>query len=482
MPRTLPPAIGAIVVVTLAAAGCAGLTPRGRMAPLTASGDVFRGRLANGLDVVLVPNPVVPLVTVQIAVKNGAFVETKKTNGLSHFYEHMFFKGNEKIPTQEAYMTRVRELGIDFNGYTSDEAVRYFFTLPKYNELKGLTFMYDAITSPLFDPAEVKKEIGAVMGEFDRNEAQPGFRFREEMGRAVWWKYPERKDPLGDRDVVRGVTLEQLKEIQRTYYIPGNSALIVTGDLDPEDTYRRIAEVFSSWRAGPDPFAAAPVPAHPPLTESKTIVVHEDVRAPGINIMWHGPSVTGDPKGTYAADVLARALSGGSSQFQKRLVDSGLTVGAGFSYYTQVHTGPVYASARARPEKVAAAIEAITADLPRFADPDYVTDADIERAKIGLVRDMEFEKEKVQDFGLTLGYWWCTGGIDYYLGYEAGVKAVTRADIRAFLERYVWGKPTVTGVMISKADDEKHLAGFAAQRFEKPAGAAGPPPAAPRRP
>src|ERR1051326_3492113 len=80
-------------------------------------------KLDNGLTVLVVEKHQAPIVTIEIAVKTGAFTEDQTTNGLSHLYEHMFFKGNARIPSQEAYMKRMSELGISFNGTTSTERV-----------------------------------------------------------------------------------------------------------------------------------------------------------------------------------------------------------------------------------------------------------------------------------------------------------------------------------------------------------------------
>ncbi|MCH9030233.1 MAG: insulinase family protein, partial [Bacteroidetes bacterium] len=114
--------------------------------------------LENGLDVIVITNPAVPLVTVEIDVKNGAYTESPEYDGLSHLYEHMFFKANSIIPNQEAYMERLRELGATFNGTTSEERVNYFITAPKDSLEESVQFIYDAITSPLFLEEELVKE------------------------------------------------------------------------------------------------------------------------------------------------------------------------------------------------------------------------------------------------------------------------------------------------------------------------------------
>ena len=111
---------------------------------------IFSTTLKNGLNVIVVQNHAVPLVTVEINVKNGAYTESPEYDGLSHLYEHMFFKANKTIPNQERYLERLRELGAVWNGTTADERVNYFFTVPKDSLVPAMNFMFDAITGPLF--------------------------------------------------------------------------------------------------------------------------------------------------------------------------------------------------------------------------------------------------------------------------------------------------------------------------------------------
>src|SRR6187399_1583022 len=126
-------------------------------------------KLKNGLEVLVIEDKTVPLISIEICVKNGSYTEDPEYNGLSHLYEHMFFKANKDIPSQEAFLGRVKELGIRFNGTTSNERVNYYFTLNKKFLSEGLSFMNSAIRYPIFDEGEMKKENPVVDGEFQRN-------------------------------------------------------------------------------------------------------------------------------------------------------------------------------------------------------------------------------------------------------------------------------------------------------------------------
>ncbi len=110
----------------------------------------YMRKLPNGLEMLVIEDKTVPLATIEIVVKNGSYTEDSMYNGLSHLYEHMFFKANRDIPSQEAFMKRVQELGIVFNARTSNERVNYFITLSNEKLREGLEFMNSAIRYPLF--------------------------------------------------------------------------------------------------------------------------------------------------------------------------------------------------------------------------------------------------------------------------------------------------------------------------------------------
>ena len=134
---------------------------------------VFYQKLANGLEVLVLEDHTIPFSTIEIACKNGSFTEDDEYNGLSHLYEHMFFKSNKEYSSQDAYMKAVDELDMNFNGQTREEIVNYYFTLPKANTIKGLEFMNAAIRYPRFKKDDMLKENPIVDAEFQRHESNP---------------------------------------------------------------------------------------------------------------------------------------------------------------------------------------------------------------------------------------------------------------------------------------------------------------------
>lgn len=415
----------------------------------TAPKGISSRMLENGMEIIVIENHAVPLVTVSVTVRNGAFTEPPEFDGLSHLYEHMFFKGNAVIHNETEYQERERELGARANATTSSEVVRYFMTVHKKNMYGAAETLRDALLTPLFSREAFLRELPVVLGEFDRNEATPSFHLWREMGRKLWYEHFSRKNALGDREVITNATREQMKTIQNRYYVPNNTALIVGGDVVPAEVFQMAEFLFGDWEPTEvDPFEAYPLPEHPPLKQTERIAVVQDVQTSTIDIGWHGPSVGEDTEATYAADVLAFVLGQRDSKFQRNLVDAGLVVSVDLGYSTQAHTGPIFLMASTSPDRVDAAWEAIQAELDRLTDPDYITDAQIDAAKNILEIQEIYEREQTSSFVHTLGFWWSVAGLDYYLTYIDRLREVTREDIYRYVETYITGQPRVEGLLV----------------------------------
>ncbi len=412
--------------------------------------------LDNGLTVIAIPDHSLPIATIEMAVRHGAFAENADFDGLAHLYEHMFFKGNAEFPDQEAYLKRIKELGIVFNGTTSTERVNYFFTMPRENLSEALTFMDYAVRTPKFDEEQFEDEKQVVLSEYDRAESHPQRGFHREMQRLVWYEHPSRKLTLGSQTVIEEASIDQMQTIKETYYVPNNAALVVAGDVEPTRAFELARETFGDWERGEDPNETFPVPEHPALDENDYLLVEDEVEVPSVDLRWHGPSVDEDPEATYAADVLSFILSQPSSKFQKALVEeSNLALNADFSYFTQSHTGPIRASLQTQPDKLREAIRALIEEIGKLDDPDYYTDEQLKNAKTILETRDIYGREKTSGFAHTVSFWWAVDDVDYYRNYVDNLNAVTREDIAEYVAEYVHDQPFVTGVLLSSAMNEK---------------------------
>jgi zinc protease len=412
-----------------------------------ASAALQRARLDNGLELVVLPNPVVPLTTIEIDVRNGAYTETEAYDGLSHLYEHMFFKANERLPDQESYLRRTRELGMEWNGTTSEERVNYYFTLQSRELDAGLRFMADAIRTPLFLQEELERERVVVLGEYDRAEADPGFHLHVAVAKALWHRHYTRKNVIGTREVILGATRDKMFDIQRRFYVPNNSALLLAGDIDLESALPRVQAAFGDWSPGPDPFAQDPIPHHPPLPASTWRIVEQPVHSVSALVAWHGPSVELQRAETHAADVLSFIVGQRNSRFYRRLVDSGLAAGASLHYQTLRFTGPIQAHLVTTVERFAEAYAALLHEVEALAEPGAFSDEELETARAQLEIEQVYEAERPSRHVHTLGYWWAVAGLEYWLDYGRDLRRVERDDVQRFVQRWITGRPRVTGVL-----------------------------------
>ena len=435
--------------------------------------------LSNGLEVIVLPDASVPLVTVEIAVRNGSFTEPPELNGLSHLYEHMFFKPNRAVALfrceqfknapqlfaqnncgalakykadigNVSYLGDIGQLGITYNGTTREEVVNYYFTTTSPYLTTAMRFINDAIRYPTFDENEFEQEKQVVIGEIDRNESNPFFYLSRALNDKLFYKYTTRKNPLGTRETVSAATTDQMRLIQSRYYVPNNAALIVTGDVKPDEVFQLAEQNLGSWkRREVEPFKEFPLVEHPPLPKSEGVIVEQPVQNVLIQIGWQGPSIGKDDAATYTADVFSYILTQPNSRFQRALVDSGLTVGADIGYLTQRNVGPIILTLVTTPDKAKAALKAAYAEVAQFDKPDYFTDEELQNAKTLLeARDL-FDREKLSDYSHTLGFWWSSTGIDYFRGYYKNLRAVSRTDTKRYVKTYIQGKPHIGIALIS---------------------------------
>jgi len=404
--------------------------------------------LANGLEVIVAESHGVPLATIEFDVRNGSFTQRPGYEGLAHMYEHMFFKANQQLPAQDEFIQRSSELGASFNGTTQEERVNYYMHLPTDSLAGGIKLMAAALRGPKFLAEELERERQVVLGEYDRNESSPFFEFQQKTGQALYPGQWSRKNIIGEREVLQKVTPTQMAAIQHRYYVPNNTALIVTGDVNPDTVFALAEKYLGDWPRGEDPFAAEPIPPIPALTASTAIYIERPVSAVTVTLQWQGPSVRIDPGSTYAADVFSDALNQPGSQLQRKLVDSGLWQSIIVNYYTLNQVGPITISGQTTPDRLKEAMTALQREVEHLADPGYITPEQITATKAERAVSTAFGFDRPSDHAHTIGFWWSVSGLEYYMGYVDNMASQTLDDLRNYARKYIVGKPMVVGLLL----------------------------------
>ena len=277
-------------------------------------------RLPNGLKVVLHRDASVPRVTVCVAYHVGAKDERAGRTGFAHFFEHMMFRGTKNVPN---YDIPLQETGGQSNAFTTEDMTVYFETVPTaylrralYLEAERLAFLPSALDQQKFD---TEREV--VKNERRQSYENRPYGLAEEAILASLFPkgHPYSWSVIGSMADLDASSLKDLKRFFLEFYHPGNATLCLSGDFDPAEARRWIAEYFGPLAAGKTP--ARPNPERPPA-RSATLSQADRVSLP--RAYWAWPTVADDQPDSPALDLLAHVLSDGdASRLERALVREG---------------------------------------------------------------------------------------------------------------------------------------------------------------
>jgi zinc protease len=407
--------------------------------------------LANGMRVIVVENHAIPLATVDVVVKTGAMSQDTSTEGVMHLFEHMLFSGYRGT-FHETFGQDVGAMHAEYNGVTQEELVSYFVTVPSEKVDRGIDILSTLIREPHFEHDDLNKQRMVVLDEMGRDVSDPRQHLNTAVSQILWGSGWAQKDPLGSAFPLFAATPERLDQIFHEYYVPNNSALVVTGDVSAPKVFDWARSHFGGWKRRPDPYLAHPVPAVPPLTKSRGTVVGADVPDVTILVEWQGPSAATQRSDTYAADVLSQLADDEESEFQKRLVESGLFQSASISYETLAHVGPIQFYGTTTVDHLAAALTVLQTELMMMGNEAYFDPAALaiaaKKRRVGLAFDLELGPALAGQYA----EWWATSGLDYYMTYGDSLSARTPADVQQFARKYLVGRPFAIGALVAPKD------------------------------
>ncbi len=402
-------------------------------------------KLENGLELVTLESKKVPLVTIVLAVRAGAMTETPETDGLTHLWEHMFFKGNARLKNQEAFKKRVRQLGIVYNGDTSAEKVRYYFTLPSAYLEEGLQFMSDAIATPKLDRIELEKERKVVLDEYDRNASSPSFDTWRIKSRILYGDKHYLRSALGTRDIIAKTTRKQLLQIKKDVFVPSNSALFVAGDIDPKKVKKLVQKHFKNWKDSkswrkPKPNQFQPFPK---LKNNTFVTSHKRAKQANLAVTFEGPKARVSPKDTYAADILISLLKQRTGKFYQKYIDSQLTYSAGLSYHTQSQAATLVLHASSSSENAKKVLKSLDTEPENWLKDDYFTKEQIDDVRRQLSIAFKMEANAPSEYVKTLAFWWAVTDLEYYRNYLDNLQKTSIKDVQGFIKKYMIKKPAI---------------------------------------
>lgn len=404
--------------------------------------------LENGLQVIVAPSHAIPLATLEVVVRAGAFTQMAAADeGVPHILEHMLFKAYRG---GQGFGPEANDLGAVYNGTTGDERVTYYVTLPADRVERGIEALGSLVRNPDFSQRELETELQVVRGELERMVSDPYSVLDLLSDMVLWGPAYQRKNAIGNMSTILGSERNQVRDHYRKYYIPNNAALIVSGDVDADEVFEWAEDRFRRWDAGPDPFEDFLPPPVTPLGRDTAFVVDLASTDVTLSVKWQGPSVVDDPVGTHAADVFSQMFNQVNSGPQARLVDSGVFQSVSMGYSTLQFVGPISLRARTTPDQVARALTDLGVELALFSDPTYFDEEDLEAAKRALRVESAVGREVAATAAHSLANMWAVGGLEYYRAREQSLQDVTLEDVRAYVDRYLVGQPRVVAALATE--------------------------------
>ncbi|MEA2950523.1 MAG: zinc protease [Alphaproteobacteria bacterium] len=443
-PRQAAVAVFALTMTMLAVPGLAQTSPGPAVAHFT---------LANGFEVVVIPDRRAPVVTHMLWYKVGAADETPGKSGLAHFLEHLMFKGTKKNPLA-LFSQTVANFGGQENAFTSHDYTAFYQRVPRERLPILMEFEADRMTGLMLTDDAVKPELNVVLEEQNMTVANnPGARLSEQIDAALYLNHPYGRPVIGWRQEIEKLDRTDAIAFYQRFYGPNNAILVVAGDVDATEV-RTLAE--STYGKVERRFEARPrVRPQEPLPAAKRSVTLADPRVeqPSLQRSYLVPSAaTAKPGESEALEVLAHILGRGANSrlYRALVVEKGTAVSAGASYSGSsldqsrfsVYGAPTPDVSLAQLED---AIDAVLADI----SDKGVTPEELERSKTRLIADAAY----AQDNQMTLARWYgvalTTGStVESVRTWPDRISAVTANAIRDAARQWFDKRRSVTGYLI----------------------------------
>ena len=407
-------------------------------------------RLANGFTLIHKAVHTAPILAIDIWIHTGAIHDPEPHYGLSHFFEHMFFKGTERHGTGE--MDRIiTSLGGYNNAATSLDYTHYYVVLPSVGWRHALEVLLDSLLNPLFDPQEIERERSVIIEEIKRHEDNPWSKIYDEFTQAAFARCPYQRQVLGSVESLGTIQRETFFQYHRERYAPHNITLCVVGDAAFDEVKDEIERLTASSKPdAPNAVPAGPLPEFDQIDASAEVVLRRDVNQSYLLLGYPTPRLTG-LRQEYGLDALSSMLGDGrSSRLYRRLNDElGLVSSIGCTYWSLAHAGMFIIDAVTDPDKVDRVEEEIERELAKLWDT--MNETELEKIKSMARADFAFSNEKVISVAHTYGYGSVIHQVEHAVYYLQHLLTVNLEEIRQSMETYIQPRRRCKGLLLPRS-------------------------------
>lgn len=405
--------------------------------------------LKNGLKVMLKEIHTAPIISSWLWYRVGSKDETTGKTGLSHWTEHMQFKGTKKFPARVLDKAISREGG-RWNASTSHDSTRYFETMPASSIDLVLQLEADRMVNSIYSEKEVASERTVIISEREGYENEPIFRLNEAVQNTAFRVHPYHHEVIGDMADLHTITRDDLYRHYRTYYIPNNAVLCLAGDFRTREMLKRVKELFGSIPRG-----ATPPRLSRPEPEQKG-EVRLSLHGPGettfIQAAYRFPSATHPDY--YALQALESLLGGASglsyktSRLYRSLVDREYAVDV--SGWSEPSIDPFLfrITITSHPNRnVDEILAALDAEISNLQD-SLISSDEIARAVKQARAVFAYGSENITSQAFWMGYSEMFSTYEWFTSYLDNLAKVTPKDVQRVAQKYLQPRSRVVGVYV----------------------------------
>lgn len=410
-----------------------------------AGASVSEHRLANGMRVIVAERHADPVVASVLFYRVGSRNEADREAGVSHFLEHMMFKGSSCFGKGEVDRLTT-ELGGQNNAFTGYDHTAYWFEFASDRWEQALDMEADRMQGLTLDRLEFDAERAVVLEELAMGEDDPWRHLARPIEAALFPYHPYGKPIIGFEDTLCGMSPESMRDFHRRFYHPGNATLVISGDVRPSRALKEVRARFGTIERG-RPFDEVDryrTPLVEPRGETRIETRWDDS---GQRLIMAWPSTRCGTEEDYASDLVLTILtSGRMSRLYRRLVlEEGLATSVSAANDARVEGGAFWLYAEAAQGVEPGALEAaIDEELERLAS-EKVRPEELRRAK-GLMHASDaFDGETVSDVAEEIGEW--AVDADWRMAFDGGERhdRITAEVLRRTAARYLRRERRVTG-------------------------------------
>lgn len=401
------------------------------------------GKLPNGLRYVVIEDHTSPVVSMQVWVRCGGVNESGPSSGVSHFLEHMLFKGTKKLSANE--IARVVETrGGSINAATGTETTHYYIDVPSDSFNEALDVLAESVLNPSFPPEEFEKERLVILEEIKRRDDNPQSDLWDEFLEILYRNTPYRQQVIGSVKTIKEMPRETLVQQHKTFYVPQNMVVVVVGDVKAAAAKKKIKDLFGALPRGEYP--VFPLLQEGLLETSKLKEISRPAQQAHVALGFIGPTLE-DPQ-QVAMDVLATTFGGGNSSrlYQTLREDKQKVWSIGSSFMTHYGSGAFAIFAECPPEK-ARSLPADIYLLLNEADSNGFNADEMARAKAQLRSSWLFSQETYHGQASQWGFYTVLNHPEVLTTYLKHLDKVTLEDLKDLLARYFQGRE-LSGVIL----------------------------------